>query len=52
MRRKASLIVEPLECRSLLSGISATLTTDQSVYTAGEPIQMTFTFTNTGSGPA
>jgi hypothetical protein len=52
MRRKASLIVEPLECRSLLSGLSATLTTDQSVYMAGQPIQMTFTYTNTGSGPA
>jgi hypothetical protein len=52
MRRKALLIVEPLECRALLSGLTAALTTDQSVYTAGEPIQMTFTYTNTGDDPA
>ena len=58
MRRNKSLIVEPLECRALLSGLtgvshlSASVTTNQSVYQAGEPIQMTFTFTNPGRTPA
>jgi hypothetical protein len=58
MRRNKSLIVEPLECRALLAGLtglshlSASLTTNQSVYQVGEPVRMTFTFTNSGNTPA
>jgi hypothetical protein len=50
-RRKARPRVEALEGRALLSGLSITLTTNKSVYQAGEPIKMTFTETNTGSQP-
>ena len=50
--RRTVLDVEPLECRALLSGLSASLTTDQPVYQVGEPIEMTFTMTNTSDAPA
>jgi hypothetical protein len=52
MARKSGLSVEDLERRTLLSGIAYTLTTDQSVYQVGQPIQITFTETNTGTQPA
>jgi Intracellular proteinase inhibitor len=52
MRRRTSLIVEPLEGRALLSGLSYSLTTDKSTYQVGEPVQMTFTETNTSDEPA
>ena len=52
MRRRTYLAVERLECRALLSGLSASLTTDHSVYQSGEPIEMTFTLTNTSDAPA
>jgi Intracellular proteinase inhibitor len=52
MRRRAFLNVERLEYRALLSALSASLTTNQSVYQAGQPIEMTFTLTNTSNAPA
>ncbi len=51
MARKFGVSVEDLERRTLLSGIAYTLTTDQSVYQAGQPIQIAFTETNTGAQP-
>jgi hypothetical protein len=51
MARKLALSVDDLEGRSLLSGIMYSLTTDQSTYQVGQPIQMTFTETNTGDQP-
>ena len=50
-RTRMALGVDELEGRSLLSGISYTLTTDQSTYQVGQPIQITFTETNTGDRP-
>ena len=41
--------VELLETRALLSALSVSVTTSQSVYQPGQPIQMTFTETNTSS---
>ncbi len=49
MRRRKNLFVESLECRALLSGLTGTITTNQSVYEVGEPIEMTYTLTNTSS---
>jgi hypothetical protein len=40
-----------LETRSLLSGLTYSLTTSQAVYQVGEPVQMTLTETNTSSSP-
>ena len=51
MARKFGVRVEDLEGRTLLSGISYVLTTDHSVYQAGQPVQITFTETNTGTQP-
>ncbi len=51
MARRASPVVEGLEERTLLSSLAYSLTTDQSVYPAGQPIEMTFTETNTGDQP-
>ena len=51
MARRASLIIEGLEERALLSSLAYSLTTDQSVYQVGQPIEMTFTETNTGNQP-
>jgi hypothetical protein len=51
MVRRASLAVEGLEDRALLSSLAYSLTTDQSVYQVGQPIEMTFTETNTGDQP-
>lgn len=48
MRRKTPLGAEVLEGRTLLS-LSCSLTTEQSIYQAGQPIQITFTETNTGN---
>jgi hypothetical protein len=48
MRRGTTLNVEPMEGRALLSGLSYSLTTDQSSYQPGQSIQITFTETNTG----
>ena len=50
-RRKTRPGVELLESRALLSALSASLTTDQTVYQVGQPIQMTFTETNTSNQP-
>jgi hypothetical protein len=52
MARKITFCVEGLEGRALLSGITYSLTTDQSTYQVGQPIQMTFTETNTCNQPA
>ena len=51
MRRSRSWIAEPLEGRELLSGVIYSLTTDQPNYQVGQPIEMTFTETNTGDQP-
>jgi Intracellular proteinase inhibitor len=48
---RATLGIEALEGRSLLSGITYSLTTEQSVYQVGQPIQFTFTETNTSDQP-
>ncbi len=48
MVRRKSPVVEGLEERALLSSVSYSLTTNQSVYQVGQPIEMTFTETNTG----
>ncbi len=50
MARRTVLGVEGLEGRTLLS-LSYSLTTDQSVYQVGQPIELTFTETNTGNQP-
>ena len=50
-RTRMALGVNELEPRTLLSGISYTLTTDQATYQVGQPIQITFTETNTGDQP-
>jgi hypothetical protein len=44
--RRRRLRIERLEERALLSGVSYTLTTDQSTYQVGQPIQITLTGTN------
>jgi hypothetical protein len=51
MRRRTPLRVEMVESRCLLSALAYSLTTNQSTYQAGQPIQFTFTETNTGSTP-
>ncbi len=50
-RSKRRPRVELLEARALLSAMSATVTTNQSVYQPGQPIQMTFTETNISNAP-
>ncbi len=51
MRRKRPLVAELLEARTLLSSLSYSLTTNQSVYQVGQAIQITFTETNTSNQP-
>jgi hypothetical protein len=51
MRRRRCSSLENLEVRSLLSGLTYSLTTGQSSYQIGQPINMTFTETNTGDQP-
>ena len=51
MLRRKSPVVEGLEERTLLSSLSYSLTTDESIYQAGQPINMTFSETNTGNQP-
>ncbi len=51
MVRRTLPVVEGLEERALLSAVSYSLTTDQPVYQVGQPIEMTFTETNTGKQP-
>src|SRR5262245_50963235 len=46
MKRRTHLTLEPLEGRSLLSGLAYSLTSNQSVYQPGQPIVMTFQETN------
>jgi hypothetical protein len=43
--------VDRLEERTVLSSVSYSLTTSQSVYQVGQPIEMTFTETNKGDQP-
>jgi hypothetical protein len=50
-RRKARPGIDVLEGRSLLSSLAYSLTTDKSVYQAGDPVQIRFTETNHGSRP-
>ena len=51
MRRKRCWIAEPMDGRVLLSGLMYSLTTDQTAYQFGQPIEMTFSETNTGDQP-
>jgi hypothetical protein len=51
MVRRTSPVLEGLEERALLSSVSYSLTTNQSVYQVGQPIDMTFTETNTSDQP-
>ena len=51
MARRTVPHVEGLERRTLLSSISYSLTTDQSVYQVGQPIELTFTETNVSNQP-
>lgn len=46
MKRGTQLNLEPLEGRALLSGLSYSLTTNQSSYQPGQPVVMTFRETN------
>ncbi len=50
-RRSRRLGLETLEARCLLSSLTYSLTTDHSTYQVSQPIQMTFTVTNTGDQP-
>jgi hypothetical protein len=59
MKRRTHLNLEMLEGRALLSGVAYSLTTNQSVYQPGQPIEMTFQETNVsdhaisvGDGPS
>jgi hypothetical protein len=49
MVRRTRLNVESLEGRTLLSGLSATLTTNASSYQVGQPVHLTFTLMNASS---
>ncbi len=51
MARKIALRVERLEVRELLSSLAYSLTTDKSTYQVGQPVQLTFTETNTSTKP-
>ncbi|MHB1558082.1 MAG: hypothetical protein ACYC61_11515 [Isosphaeraceae bacterium] len=51
MKRRTAFSLEPLEGRSLLSGLATSLTTDGSSYQAGQPVVMTFQETNTSNTP-
>jgi hypothetical protein len=50
-RGRRRLHLETLEARSLLSGLTFSLTTDESTYQVGQTIQITFTETNTSTQP-
>jgi hypothetical protein len=51
MDRRTAVVVERLEERALLSSIAYSLTTSQSIYQVGRPVNLTFTETNTGDQP-
>src|SRR5271154_4650164 len=51
MPRKFALRMEQLEVRELLSGLAYSLTTNQSVYQVGQPVQLTFTEKNVSDQP-
>lgn len=51
MKRRRCPLIESLESRSLLSGLSSSLTTDQAAYKPGQPVTMTFQETNTSDQP-
>lgn len=51
VRSRRRLFFETLEVRSLLSGLSYSLTTDQATYQVGQTIEITFTETNTSDQP-
>lgn len=50
MKRRIPPGLESLEGRSLLSGLAASLTTDQATYQPGQPVVMTFRETNDSDG--
>lgn len=49
MKRRTFLNLDALEGRALLSGLSYSLTTNQSTYQPGQPVEMSFTETNTSN---
>jgi hypothetical protein len=51
MIRRTRPSLEPLEGRSLLSGLAYSLTTNQAIYQLGQPVEMTFQETNVSSQP-
>ena len=51
MTRRTSLNIDRLEEKVLLSALSISLTTDQSVYQAGQPVHLIFTETNNTNRP-
>jgi hypothetical protein len=51
MMRRTRPNIEPLEGRSLLSGLAYSLTTNQADYQVGQPVEMTFRATNVSSQP-
>jgi len=46
MKRRTPLNLEPLEGRAMLSGLSSSITTNQTTFQPGQPVVMTFTETN------
>lgn len=51
MIRRTRPTLEPLEGRSLLSGLAYSLTTDRAAYQPGQPVEMTLRETNVSSQP-
>jgi hypothetical protein len=51
VKRKAAVAIERLEDRSLPSGLAYSLTTNRAVYHAGQPVEFSFTATNTSGSP-
>ena len=50
-KTRVTMSVDALESRLLLSGITYTLTTDQTTYPTGQAIRISFIETNSGDEP-